>query len=114
MPIPSFDDPRDFLDDFAVRVTVTPANGDGSSFDVTGLFDEKYQGVNLGDFQMQAAPRPRFKCMAVDVASLKKYDAAVVHDDDLKTSTDYFLEHDPAPDGYGYAILFLARDTDGV
>lgn len=98
-----FDDPREFIDDFADKVTITVEGR--APFDVLGIFDEKYLNAKAGEFDMAAA-RPRLSCVAADIAGLKKYTRAVIG------GKPYYFDHDPHPDGNGLAVVFLALDTD--
>lgn len=100
-----FDDPREFIDDFADVVTIAPKGR--APFDVLGIFDEKYLNAAAGEFDMAAA-RPRLTCVAADVAGLKKYTSVLIN------KTPYYFDHDPHPDGNGMAVVFLALDTDGL
>lgn len=114
MPIPAFDDPRSFLDDFAVDIAVRANRGEGAAVTVRGIFDEKYIDAKLGGFDVNTPGVTRALCMQVDVAGLKKYDTAqLVDEGGQPTGPMYYLEHDPAPDGHGYAVMTLALDTDG-
>lgn len=112
MPIPSFDDPRQFLADFGVPIILRAAGGTAAAVTVTGIFDERYEDTRAGDFDMTTAPAPCIRCMASDVTAIKKHDQATVCDPELNTQTVYYLDHDPRPDGRGMAFLFVSRDTD--
>lgn len=105
MPIPAFDDPRSFLDDFAVSATIRASGGRGAAVEVRGIFDENYIDARLGDFDMATSSATRLKCMAVDVVSLRKHDLVAIE------GVTYYLDHDPKPDGHGYAVMALSRDT---
>lgn len=98
-----FDDPREFIDDFADAVTIRV---DGREpFEVLGIFDEKYLNAAAGEFDMATA-RPRLTCVAADLAGLKKYTRATI------AGKPYSFDHDPHPDGIGMAVVFLSLDTD--
>jgi len=116
VPIPSFDDPRQFLQDFdaaslsfklsSTTGAVITKGADG--LPLLGIFDEKYIDAKLGDYDIIAGGQPRLRCMAEDVAALKKHDQATIE------GIVYYLDHDPLPDGHGYAFLMLSRDTDDI
>jgi hypothetical protein len=93
MPIPSFDDPRSFVQDFGVPIILD---------------------VRLGSFDMATAPAPCIRCVASDVVALKKHDQATVCDPVAGTQTVYYLDHDPHPDGHGMAFVFVSLDTNEV
>jgi hypothetical protein len=114
MPIPSFDDPRSFVQDFGVPIIFAAAAGTATPFTVTGIFDEKYMDVRLGSFDMATAPAPCIRCVASDVVALKKHDQATVCDPVAGTQTVYYLDHDPHPDGHGMAFVFVSLDTNEV
>jgi hypothetical protein len=115
MPIPSFDDPRSFLDDFGIAVVFTKQGtgavinkgADGSP--LLGVFDEKYVDAKLGDFDMATGGRPCIRCMAADVVAIKKHDSVLIEGEGV-----YYVDHDPLPDGHGHAFVFVSLDTDVI
>ncbi|HEV2606446.1 MAG TPA: hypothetical protein VGT79_00545 [Xanthomonadaceae bacterium] len=113
MPIPAFDDPRSFLGDFGVPVVFTLNGGRGAvvtrgtdGLPLLGIFDERYVDAKLGGFDMATGGAPMLRCMAVDVAVVRKHDRAVIE------GVTFYLDHDPLPDGHGFAFLQVSRDTD--
>ena len=115
MPIPAFDDPRSFLDDFGVPVVFVLCGGTGATINrgadgqpLLGIFDEKYVDAKLGGYDMATGGAPMLRCMAVDIPGLFKHDKATID------GIVYYLDHDPLPDGHGYTFLMVSRDTGEV
>jgi hypothetical protein len=104
MPHPAWDNVDEFLDpdDFATVARAKPAGG--QAFDLPGIFDELIMNVELGEYDM-AEGRPRLEVHERYAPLLKKRDVLTIH------GKDYFLDHDPHPNGTGTCILELGLLT---
>lgn len=101
---PAWEDLDQFfnVDDFAVMVTFTDANGPRKP--VPGVFDEPYFNKQLGEYEQDGGD-PRLTLKESDTLGLKKNQLCNI----AGTSVQYALLHDPRPDGQGTATVYLKR-----
>jgi hypothetical protein len=119
MPTPAWDNPADFIDlgDFAVKGVIefvpqgkTARNLDGTTRDITGIFDEPYLKAGLrGDYELDSES-PRFTCVEGSSTGARKGDTLVVYNSDGKTVFGtYSIMTSPQPDGTGLETLELSK-----
>lgn len=106
MPAPAWERLDDFLneDEFAVSAVFVPKNGIPRQ-PVAVIFDEPFFNAELGEYDISAGV-PRASCKETDITGLKKHDACVIG------GIRFRLDHDPQPDGTGFATVLLSRDFD--
>lgn len=106
MAAPAWERLDDFLslDEFAVAAIFIPQAG-AARDPVTVIFDEPFLNAELGEYDLSAGV-PRALCKESDVAGLKKHDACLIGE------VRFRLDHDPQPDGTGFATVLLSRDFD--
>jgi hypothetical protein len=99
---PSWEDLSAFfdLDEFAETVLIQPVDGD--SFEVVGIFDERFFVADLGEYELDVH-RPRVLVKAADVTEVNRFDLAVIN------GKTYELLEEPSRDGTGTAVLQLAE-----
>ena len=86
-----------YLEDFGVTVSVT--SGVGAPFSVTGIYNNGYAGIALGEVEMEGA-NPQIQCKASDVSNMVNGDALTVN------GTNYTVVNQQ-PDGTGWMVLEL-------
>ncbi len=86
-----------FLADFGVTVNVT--SGVGAPFTFTGIYDNGYAGIALGEVEMEGTD-PQVQCKSADIASMANGDALTVN------SINYTVNN-IRPDGTGWTFIEL-------
>lgn len=110
MPHPSWDNPEEFvdLDDFAVRGVIQFQ--DGTSREITGIYDGPYKMGKLGEYE-QDTTEPKFTCVEGLCAGARRGDALEVYEADGVTLFGTFaIMTYPQPDGTGLEFLELTPD----
>ncbi len=86
-----------YLAEFGVTVSVT--SGVGAPFSFTGIYDNGYATIALGEVEMEGT-NPMIQCKESDVSSMVNGDALTVN------STNYTVINQ-RPDGTGWMVLEL-------
>lgn len=106
MALETDDDRSAFLDrdEFAVAVTVTPANGDPARV-FSAIFDRAGTVVDLGGELEAATASPSIFALESDLEALVVGDAVAV----AGRLESYTVAQPPEPDGTGFARAALTR-----
>ena len=110
MPHPHWDEPAEFLDDFAVKAVIQFQNG--TTRTIRGIYDGPYKEGTLNDYE-QDATKPKFTCVEGTCAGVHRGDGLQVYLDDGVTLFGTFgILTYPQPDGTGLEFLELTEEND--
>ena len=98
MTVETDSDRLEMLADFGVDATYTPDGGSAST--VHGIFDNQWQGTDVGADVDVSTQLPRFLVREVDFPNVQEGDALTVG------GVDYIIQV-PMPDGTGMVELAL-------